>query len=325
MRHAFVTGATGFVGRHLVGQLVPAGWKITALVRDPAAAPFLLRPEVTTVRGSITDRDSVFAALPTDVDAVFHVAGNTSLWSGGAAEQTRVNVEGTRNVVEAALARGARKLIATSSIAAYGMHDGPVTEETRSNALSTDINYYRTKWLAEEEVRKGVSGGLDATIINPSHIIGPYDRRNWSRMISLVARGKLPGVPPGSGSFCHAPEVAAAHIAAVDRGRRGENYLLGGTDATYLEMVTIIGRLTGRKTPKRAMPGFVLRAVGTINDWISLITKREPEITREGAALVSHHVIADCSKAERELGYRRVDLQAMLASCYDWMRREQLV
>ncbi|MGZ4778750.1 MAG: NAD-dependent epimerase/dehydratase family protein, partial [Thermoanaerobaculia bacterium] len=254
--------------------------------------------------------------------AVFHVAGNTSLWSGGDTEQTRVNVDGTRNVVDAALVKRARKLIATSSIAAYGFHDTPITEEARSNAMSTNINYFRTKWLGEEEVRKGVAQGLDATILNPANIIGPYDDRNWSRMIALVARDKLPGVPPGAGSFCHVREVAAAHISAVDRGRRGENYLLGGADATYLEMVTIIGRLTGRKTPKKPMPKLILELVGRIEGWISVVTKREPDITPEGAALVSHSILADCSRAERELGFKRVSLEEMLTDCYEWMRRE---
>ncbi|MGZ7081508.1 MAG: NAD-dependent epimerase/dehydratase family protein, partial [Thermoanaerobaculia bacterium] len=214
MKEAFVTGGTGFVGRNLIERLIDAGWKITALVRDRGAAPFLRRQEVTIVEGSITDRESLVRALPDDVDAVFHVAGNTSLWSGGDTEQTRVNVDGTRNVVDAALVKRARKLIATSSIAAYGFHDAPITEETRSNAMSTGVNYFRTKWLAEEEVRKGIAQGLDATILNPANIIGPYDDRNWSRMIALVARDKLPGVPPGAGSFCHVREVAAAHISA---------------------------------------------------------------------------------------------------------------
>jgi nucleoside-diphosphate-sugar epimerase len=322
MRHAFVTGTTGFVGRNLVEQLIAAGWKITALARDRGAAPFLQQQEVAIVEGSITDRESLFRALPADVDALFHVAGNTSFWSRDAAEQTRVNVDGTRNIVEAALTRRARKLVTTSSIAAYGFHDTPVTEETRSNALSTNINYLRTKWLGEEEVRKGVARGLDATIMNPANIIGPYDDRNWSRMIALVDRGKLPGVPPGAGSFCHVREVAAAHIAAVDRGRRGENYLLGGADATYLEMVTIIGRLTGKKTPTKPMPKLLLELVGRISGWVSAVTKREPDITSEGAALVTHNMLADSSKAERELGFKRVSLEEMLRDCYEWMRRD---
>jgi dihydroflavonol-4-reductase len=319
MRRAFVTGATGFVGRNLVEKLASTDWDVTAVVRDPRSANVLPK-NVRTVIGSVTDRDSLIAGMPLNVDAVFHIAGDTNLWSAQNAAQTRVNVDGTRNVVEAALAKHARKLVATSSTAAFGFHKGRITEETPSNAMATNINYFRTKWLGEEEVRKGVSQGLDATIINPSHIIGPYDTHNWSRTIAMVEHGKLPGVPPGGGSFCHVRSVAAAHIAAADRGRPGHNYLLGGTDATFLEMVTIIGRLTGKKTPKRPVPAFALKALGRVNEWISLVTRREPDVTPESAALVTKHVICDCSKAERELGFERVGLEEMLADCYAWMK-----
>lgn len=319
VRHGFVTGATGFVGRNLVEQLVAKDWDVIALMRDPRSAAVLPK-NVRVAVGSVTDRDSVVAAMPVDLDAVFHVAGDTNLWSANNARQTLVNVDGTRNVVEAALARRAKKLVATSSVAAFGIHEGRITEETPSNAMASNINYFRTKWLGEEEVRKGVRAGLDATIINPSHIIGPYDTRNWSRMITMVEQDKLPGVPPGAGSFCHVRSVVNAHIAAVDRGRPGHNYLLGGTDATFLEMVTIIGRLTGKKTPKRAVPAVLLKALGRVNQCISFVTGREPDVTPESAALVTKRVLCDCSKAERELGFLRVPLEDMLRDCYNWMR-----
>ena len=325
MRRALVTGATGFVGRNLVEQLVAADWDVTALVRDRRSAAAILPDRVRTVAGSVTDPDSVLAAIPSEVDAVFHIAGDTNLWSARNGAQTLVNVDGSRNVVAAALAKRARKLVATSSTAAFGFHQGRITEDTPSNAMATNINYFRTKWLGEEEVRKGVNEGLDATIINPGHIIGPYDSHNWSRMIAMVEQGKLPGVPPGAGSFCHVRAVAAAHIAAVDRGRAGHNYLLGGTDATFLEMVTIIGRLTGKKTPKRPVPAFALKALGRINEWMSFVTKREPDITPESAALVTKRVFCDCSKAERELGFQRVGLEEMLADCYTWMKWVQMI
>jgi dihydroflavonol-4-reductase len=323
MRRAFVTGATGFVGRNLVEKLVATNWDVTALVRDLQPAAIVLPRSVRTVIGSVTDRESVIAGMPSEVDAVFHIAGDTNLWSANNAAQTRVNVDGSRNVVEAALAKRARKLVATSSTAAFGFHDGRINEETPSSALTSNINYFRTKWLGEEAVRKGVREGLDATIINPGHIIGPYDTRNWSRMIAMVEQGKLPGVPPGGGSFCHVRSVVGSHIAAVDRGRAGHNYLLGGTDATFLEMVTIIGRLTGKKTPKRPVPAFALKALGRVNEWISFVTRREPDITPESAALVTKRVYCDCSKAERELGFTRVGLEEMLADCYAWMKSKR--
>ena len=120
MRRAFVTGATGFVGRNLVEKLLPSEWDVTALVRDPQSAPTTLPKNIRTVAGDVTDRDSVIAAMPSEVDAVFHIAGDTNLWSANNGKQTRVNVDGSRNVVDAALAKRAKKLVATSSTAAFG-------------------------------------------------------------------------------------------------------------------------------------------------------------------------------------------------------------
>src|SRR5205823_14836825 len=141
---------------------------------------------VTLMPGDITDAASLRAAMAEDIDVVFHVAGNTNLWSRRNAQQTRENVEGTRNVVEAALARRAKKLVLTSSIAAHGEQSGELTEATKSTAARSWINYQRSKWLAEEEARKGIRAGLPAVILNPGAIIGRYDTGGWARLFFLL-------------------------------------------------------------------------------------------------------------------------------------------
>ena len=153
----------------------------------------------------------------------FHVAGNTNLWSRRNHIQTRDNVEGTKNMVAAALKRQSKRFIHTSSTAAYGHHQQRINEETQSNAIQSPINYHRTKYLAEMEVRKGIEKGLDAVMLNPANIIGPYDYNNWSQLFILIDRQKLPGVPPATQTFCHVREVVKAHITAFYRGKKGEN------------------------------------------------------------------------------------------------------
>ena len=177
--------------------------------------------------------------MPEACDAVFHIAANTNLWSGGNAEQTRDNVDGTRNVVEAAIAKGAKKLVHTSTaVGTWGeVHESPFDEKTPQHGGESSINYERTKYLAEVEVFKGIERGLHACIMCPGHIVGRYDTHNWATVIKLVATEKLPGVPPGQGTWAAAGEVARAHVAAVEKGRDGERYLLGGVDASYLEAV----------------------------------------------------------------------------------------
>jgi dihydroflavonol-4-reductase len=325
-RTAFVTGGTGFVGRHVVEQLTSLGWHVVALHRPTSDVTHLKTYGAELAVGSITDAASLARAMPERCDAVFHVAGNTSLWSGGDAQQTRENVDGTRFVVETAIARKAQRLVHTSTEGAFGEQHAVFDETAKSNALASTVNYERSKYLGELEVLKGVAQGLEACIMCPGHIVGKYDASQWARIITLVYKGKLPGVPPGKGTWAHAGQVAKAHITAVDKGRSGERYLLGGVWGTYLELVTFVGELTGKKVPKRPMPGWVIRALGRVSQWGSMVTKRAPTVTPEiavGTSRPPHLFKSD--KAIRELGYEAVSLKDMVRESYEWLKAEGLV
>ncbi len=327
-RTAFVTGGTGFLGRHVVEQLVGAGWHVVALHRASSDVRGLKTYDgVRLTQGSITEPESLTRAIPAGCDAIFHVAGNTSLWSGGNAEQTRDNVDGTRNVVEAAIARGAKKLVQTSSQSAWGeVQESPFDETAPQRGGESWINYERTKYLAEREVLKGVERGLHACILCPGHIIGRYDTHNWATLIKLVATEKLPGVPPGLGTWGDAREIARAHVAAVDKGRDGERYLLGGVDASYLEAIEIVARMAGKKAPKKTTPVWVLQLLGRLSQWGSYFTRKAPTVTPELAAGTARPPqLFKSDKAIRELGYRAVPLEEMLRDAYEWLKSEKLV
>lgn len=322
LRTAFVTGATGFLGLNLVEELLAQGWRVIALHRASSDLKYLRRLPAVRAVGDVTDAPSVRRAMPQGVDAVFHVAGDTSLWSSQNAAQDRVNVDGTRNVVGAALEKRARRFVHTSSISAYGLQRGRIDESAEQLGRVSPVNYQRSKFLAEEAVRAGMARGLQAVILNPAAIIGRYDTRNYARLVTLVAASKLPGVPPGSLSFCHAREVARAHIAAATRGRAGENYLLGGTDARFLELVREIGAALGRPVPSRATPAWLLRSLGALGALRSALTGRPPTLTPESARMVSRDVFCNCDKAARELGFRPVPLAEMVADCVGWLTAE---
>src|ERR1700733_9517738 len=223
-RVAFVTGGTGFVGLNLVKELMIRGWDVTALHRPSSDLQLLKRFRPKLAVGELSDENSLTAAIPAGTDTVFHVAGNTNMWRGGNAQQTRDNVEATRNVVEAAIAKKVRRLIVTSSISAYGLVDGEITEETPSLAAKSNVNYQKTKWQAQEIARSAVSRRLEVVIMQPGAIMGPYDIGTWSRLFVMVRDDKLPGVPPSLLSFPHVREVVAAHIAAADKGQNGGSY-----------------------------------------------------------------------------------------------------
>lgn len=324
-RTAFVTGGTGFLGTNLVEELVTAGWDVTALHRPGSSTERLERLGVRRAVGDVTDVGSLRRAMPPGVDTVFHVAASLTFWAPLHAEQERVNVGGTANVVTVARERGARRLVHTSSIAAFGEHPGPVTEDTPSNAERARLNYFRTKWRAEAEVRRGIEAGLDAVLVNPANIVGPHDRSGWSRLFFLVEERKLPVLYPGSASWCHVREVARAHIAAAIRGRCGANYLLGGADAPFAEVLQIVAELLGRPAPRRTLPAPVLRAIAAVAVLPSYVTRREPPITPENAYLVCRDELCRSDRAERELGYRPVPLRTMLEDAYGWLVAEGLL
>lgn len=323
-RQAFVTGGTGFVGLNLIEALLAEGWSVTALHRASSDLTYLQRFAAARAIGSITDKASLTAAIPRGTDTIFHVAGNTNQWRQRNAEQTRDNVDGTRNVVEAAIAAGIRRLIVTSSVSAYGPVTGHVSETTPSRAATSWVNYQRTKYEAQEIARAATSRGLEVVIMQPGAIIGPYDIGTWSRLFPLVRDNKLPGVPAANLSFAHVREVVAAHIAAADRGENGGDYILAGTPGTMLELVQNIATLLGKTPPKSATPAWLLKTVAQFTDAASLITRKPPIITPEMAASFGDRgaVTFDCTKATTELGYKTIPLADMLRDCFTWLKAE---
>jgi dihydroflavonol-4-reductase len=318
---AFVTGATGFVGLNLVEELLEQGWQVVAMHRAQSDVSALARlPGVVRVCGDITDSRSLKGLIPGRIDCVFHVAGNTSLWARSHAEQIKVNVKGTRNMVRAALEAGARRFVHTSSIVAFGLHGGVITEDTPTRGSTAAINYVRSKALAEREVHKGIASGLQAVLMNPSNILGPYDTVNWSRMFRLIQQGRLPAVPGGGGSFCHVREVARAHIAAAECGVVGQNYLLGGAQLSYLGLAREISEVMGLRRRFVTLHPRLLQGYARLEEWIAPLFGREPEITLEAVELLSQNIYCSSRKAQRELGYQPQPLQKMLDDTYRWLR-----
>jgi dihydroflavonol-4-reductase len=252
---AFVTGATGFVGSHLARELHRQGWTVHVLARADSPLDAIRDLPVTVHAGDVCDATSLGAAVPRGVDAVFHVAASTNLWSRNNAQQSRINLDGTRNMLAAAEAAGAARFVHTSSFVAWGLRDGVFTEESPRTAATDWINYIRTKHLSEQMVLEAASSGrCDAVVLNPGNVLGPGDRRNWSRLFRMIAQDTLPGAPPGGGNFCDVREVARAHVQAWHGGRTGHRYLLGGEFASYLEVIAMAGELLGRRVPRKAMP-----------------------------------------------------------------------
>jgi dihydroflavonol-4-reductase len=322
---AVVTGASGFLGGHLVRLLCERGYQVRALYRSEGALASLRGLDVQPCRGDVTDAASLDAAMHGKPELVFHVAASTASWKPQFAEQTRINVGGTRNVVQAALRAGVGRLVHTSSVAVYGLTDELISERSAHLGRGSWINYSHTKALGEDEVRAGIKSGLDAVICNPTHIFGPGDTHNWARLIVMVDQQKLPGVPPGSGSFVDVREAARAHAIAAERGVCGENYLLGGEQTSFLDLVQRIGRQLGKPTPSKPIPAIAMKAVAHAKDWISRLTGKEPDLTPESVAFVCQNMRCDFSKAQQQLDLKITPLDHLLADTIAWMREQRMV
>lgn len=321
-----MTGAGDFVGLHVVEQLLDDGWEVIALAQPGSRGEMLDRwsrkQALAIIEGDAAAAKTLRAAMPERVDAVFNAVHHVSLWSREARAQIRANVQTTRQMVQVALEKKAHRFIHTSSVVAYGLHKGTITEDTPSSAASSSVNYVRTKAAAEREVRKGLRQGLPAIILNPSNMIGRYDRNGWVRLFRLVDSGRMPVMASGGGSFCDVRAVAQAHVRAVDAGRVGANYLLGGADSTYAALLTEIAKLLQRRVLPRALPTGLLKGVAQMDEALSRLLGRRPVVTRDTVALLSAQTYCRSGRAETELGYRPVPLKKMLEDCHRWLLDE---
>jgi len=263
--------------------------------------------------------------MPEKVDAVFHVAADLNMWSHRNAVQTAVNADGTKNMVAAALARQAKRFILTSTISAYGHQSFPVSEATPSNAPRSWINYERSKWEAEEAVRRGNRQGLFTVIINPCAIFGPWDTHGWAQMIYLIRDGKLSGIPPGSVTINHVIEVAKAHLAAAEHGSNGNNYILNGEVISFENLFRLVAEQISVELKAKVMPPLLLKLIARVETARAVFTNKSPAITPEMAALMCAHTRCDTDRAEHVLGYRRVPVRACVEDSIAWLRSEALL
>jgi nucleoside-diphosphate-sugar epimerase len=324
MKKAFVTGPTGFLGLNLMEQLDPAEWDIVALHLPGENLKYLSRFKANLKVGNILDIDSLLASIPEKVDVVFHIAGDTSTWSKNNDRQYRINVEGTRNMLEASIKKKAGRFICTSSISAFGFHDDSVSEETVSKAMESGVNYHKTKYLAEQEVKRR-SAEIESVILNPCNIIGPYDKVGWAQIIRGIYLGNLPGIPPGIGTFAHVKDIIGAHISAAVKPSPGPQYVLGGTQATFKEVFNTIEKMLGKPISNKVLSKTKLRLAMNLFMLKSLFDHKEPLIGPEKYKRLVGKQIIDDSKAVKELVHKKTSLEKMLTDSYKWLEKENLL
>jgi dihydroflavonol-4-reductase len=317
-----VTGASGFVGSAVARALVERGYHVRSLVRASSPRANLHRVDCEVVQGDMRDRESVLRALE-GVRYLFHVAADYRLWARDPAEIERNNLEGTRTVMQAALDLSVERVVYTSSVATLRVDEATVAA-TEDEPLAADAAigvYKRSKVLAERLVEEMIAHhGLPAVIVNPSTPIGARDIRPTptGRIIVEAARGRMPAFVDTGLNVVRVEDVALGHVLALERGRIGERYILGGENLSLQQLLAEIADMTGRRAPRVRLPVAPLYPLAHLAEAFARFTGREPFLTRDGLKMSRNRMHFSSDKAVRELGYRPRPHGEGLRDAIDW-------
>jgi dihydroflavonol-4-reductase len=318
-----LTGGTGFVGSAIARALLAAGLRVRALVRPNSDRRNLAGLCIELVEGSLEDPQSLARAVG-GCRYLFHVAADYRLWVPDPAAMFRTNVEGTRDLLTAAISAGIEKVVYTSSVATLGLvPEGLADEETYSSADDMIGPYKRSKFLAEKVVQEFVAErGLPAVIVNPSTPVGPRDLKPTptGRLILEAARGHMPGYMDTGLNIVHVDDVAAGHLAATEMGRIGERYILGGENMSLEQILAEVAKLVGTRPPRVRVPYALAYPVATGAELVARVTGREPFVTVDGVRMARKRMYFSSAKACRELGYRPRPARRAIADAVAWFR-----
>lgn len=319
-----VTGATGLLGNNIVRQLIDAGESVRVLARGSSDPRPLEGLSIERAAGDVRDADSVTAACR-GVDIVIHSAGHVQVGWQQLEQHQQINIGGARNVAAAARTAGARLVhVSTINALGLGMLDQPADEEAALSGI-VQCPYVVTKRESERVVLEEVERGLDATIVNPGCMFGPWDWKPSSGKMLLEVARFAPIYPVGAASFCDARDVAAGAIAAGTKGTRGKRYILAGHNLWYRDAWKQMAKLAGRRGPVSPMgPAFRAVAAPALNLY-ARVTGREGDANSATLLMGSQQHCFSSRRAETELGYRIRPLAESLADAWAWFRERGYV
>ena len=320
---ALVTGGTGFIGANLVAGLNARGIAARVLRRPSSSLTALAGLTYESAIGDILGEVADLTAVMGDCDWVFHVAAVSDYWRHGEDWLYRVNVQGTKNVLAAAQAAGVKRFVFTSSLAALGVpaNGKLLNESSQFNLTPSQFPYGHSKHLAELEVKRAVAGGLSAVIVNPVVVLGPRDVNEVSGSLVLeVAKGRLRFYLPGGVNIVAVENVVAGHIAAAERGRVGERYILGGENVSYETALRTICQVVGKKPPCWTIPGWGLSLAALGVDVARLFLDSRILVDGNQTRLSRLNLFADCNKVKREFDLQGISLRTAVEHTYNWYR-----
>jgi len=330
----FVSGASGFIGANLVHELVARGHQIRALVRAGADVRGLAGAQFERVQGDVSERERL-PELMHGHDWCFHVAASYHLWLKDYAPMYAANVEGTRNVLEAAASAGCKRIVYTSTVGCIGlpqMANGPVTptDETCVTSETQMTNHYkRSKWQAEQLALDLVKQGVPIVIVNPSAPVGPRDVKPTptGKVIVDFLNRAMPAYLDTGLNWVHVRDVAIGHILAAEKGRIGQRYILGHAEGnwTMREAFVVLEEITGVPAPKIRIPYIVALAAAHLDERLSRFTGKPPKAPLAGVRMAKYKMFFNPAKAIGELGLPQTPPRKALADAVQWFRQNGYV
>ena len=326
---AFVTGATGFLGSHVARALADQGAALRLLVRATSNLRNLEGLRAETAVGDLRDSASVKKAM-LGCDTVFHVAADYRLWLRDPAEMYRSNVGGTRAILEAARENGVPRMVYTSSVATMGFtSNGHPADEDSPVSLTDMIGHYkRSKFMAEQIAMEAGRTGLHVVTVNPTTPVGEQDVKPTptGRIILDFLKRKFPAYVETGLNLVDVRQCALGHVAALEKGKSGERYILGGENLTLKNILDKLGNITGLPSPKIKLPYVFAFAAGVVDEAITgRMLRREPRATVDTVRMGKKKMFASSDKAERELGWKIVPVEDALRRAVEWFRANRYV
>jgi dihydroflavonol-4-reductase len=325
---AFVTGATGFLGSHVARALADQGADLRLLVRPTSNLRNLQGLKVETATGDLRDAASLEKAM-SGCDTIFHVAADYRLWVRDPEEMYRSNVDGTRAILQAARKNGVRRIVYTSSVATVGFTSNghsavhPADEDSPVSLADMIGHYKRSKFMAEQIALEAGRSGMHVVTVNPTTPVGEQDVKPTptGRIVVDFLKRKFPAYVETGLNLVDVKECALGHVAALEKGKSGERYILGGENLTLKQILDKLGEITGLPSPKIKLPYIFAFAAGVVDEAITGgILRREPRATVDAVRMGKKKMFASSGKAERELGWKIVPVEGALRRAVEWFR-----
>lgn len=317
-----VTGGSGFLGSHLVRLLLEEGQEVRVLVRHTSPPDNLTGLDVACIPGDLRESDSLDRAVR-GCQQVFHCAADYRLWTPNPKDLYQVNVEGTRNLLEACRQAGVERVVVTSSVAAVGIPgDGmPGNEETPVSLRDMVGHYKRSKFMAEEVAMRFAAEGDPVVVVNPSTPVGPGDLKPTAtgRIVTEFLNGRMPAYVQTGLNLVPVEDVALGHLLAARKGLPGRRYILGGQDMTLKEILDVLAEISGLAAPGLEIPLWVARCIAYVDTFLCAgLLRREPHVPVEGVRMAHKRMWFDSSRARTELGYQPGPVRPALERAVRW-------